>query len=257
MKFFTTERLILFAIILGLAIWLFSLRACERNKFSHQKGILDSVTLANQKMDSIINKQGQTIKTQAAIITDDKAAIKKLAEDNFDLKSDQKKRIKQYNVLLQQKTNTRIDSFEVAWVDTAAFKRFSDSVERNCSEVLSYYRDSFIKVPQAVVYDTSKNKDFQFSGTVKKTGFDILSANFPDTQDIAIYETKGGLFRRNAAGKIKFFSRSQLEVKVKHSNKYIDITGMNSIIYKPKKGIWTEVIAILAAAAGFYLGLKL
>jgi hypothetical protein len=100
--------------------------------------------------------------------------------------------------------------------------------------------------------DTTQDKFFQFDGDVLKNRFKINSINFPDSQRIAIIETKGGMFKRDINGKLKIFKRKTLEIQVLHTNPYIKVNGMSSIVYKPQvKSRWFERGVLIGA--GFLL----
>jgi len=243
-KYFTIKNIIGVGIIIGLIITLFSVDSCRRNQLSANRATIDSMTLANQELVKTVNKQGDTIVKQQVIITDDQEALKKLALDVFDLKKSEEKRIKQIDALIRIKSSTRIDSVEVAYVDKEERKRFSDSVEKACADVIAYYDTNYIKVPKQVSIDSNQNKDFQFGGTVKKDKFVIDSVIFPNKQDIIVVET-GGWFKRDINKKFHIFQKRKMEIFVKNSNKYVHVNGMNSIIYKPKpKARWLERLGL-------------
>ncbi|MEI6887628.1 MAG: hypothetical protein WCK31_05350, partial [bacterium] len=60
----------------------------------------------------------------------------------------------------------------------------------------------------------------------------------------------GGLFKRNSLGKVKFWTKKNIEVQVLHTNPLIKIKNINSVFYVPKvKQKWGERIAISAITA--------
>ncbi len=254
----TTKNIIVAAIIIGLIITLLQVDSCYNNKFKSQQGKYDSIALANQKYVQVINKQGEIITKQEVIIVTKQKDIKSLTLETFDLKKKDEKRIKQIDALLKIKTSTRVDSIEVAYVDLEERKRFSDSLEKTCEEVIAYYDSNYLKVPRVVKVDSVENKDFQFAGTIKKDKFVIDSVVFPNVQDIAIVETKGGLFRRDINGKVKFYTPRKLEIMVKNTNKFVNTKGMTSLVYQPKVGgRWLErLITFGAGVAATVLILK-
>lgn len=245
-KYLTIKNIIGGGLIIGLIITLTMVDSCRRNQLVINRATIDSMTLANQELVKTVNKQGDTIIKQKIIITDDQESLKKLTLAVFDLKRNEEKRIKQIDALIRIKSSSRIDSVEIAYVDTVERKRFTDSIERACAEVIAYYDSLYIKVPKTVSIDSVQNKDFQFTGTIEKNKFVIESAEFPNEQDIAVIET-GGWFKRDINGKFKIHQKRQLEIMVKNSNKYVKTKGMNSIIYKPKpKARWLERLGIFA-----------
>ena len=107
---------------------------------------------------------------------------------------------------------------------------------------------TFLPSAKNIRIDSTQNKDFQIDASVLKDSFKINSIVFPDSQRIAILETKGGFFRRNINGKRPFYTKPKLEIMVLHTNQYIKIEGMSTLIYQPKaKGRWLERILIFGA----------
>lgn len=250
------ERWIWIGIVLGLVIFLWQLDSCRNRKFASQQNKLDSITLANQVLIQDKNSIGQTVSKQAVIITEDQEALQDITAKVFNLEKQDEKRIKQINALIQIASRIRVDSINIPFKDEIAAKKFSDSLIAACAEVINYYKNNSIPVPQNVSISKEENPNFQFYGKVIKEGLAIDSINFPDSQRIAVIETKGGLFRRNIEGKVKFYTPRKLEIQVLHTNKYVEITGMSSIIYQPKvRGRWLE--RLLIAGVGIFLGTRL
>jgi hypothetical protein len=249
-EYLTTKNLIIAGIILGLVIALFQVDSCRNDKFKSQQNTIDSLTLANQKLIQDTNKLGQIVSKQTTIITQDQEALKALTANLFNLMKIDEKRIKQIDALIQIKSRIRVDSVHVPFKDEIAQKQFSDSVNKACREVIDYYSSLSIMVPQNVQITEEQNKDFQFDGTITKQGLMINSLNLPDSQRIAIIETKGGFFKRDINRKVKFYTPKKLEIQVLHTNKYIKIEGMSSVIYQPKKGgRWLERALIFGVGA--------
>jgi hypothetical protein len=185
-----------------------------------------------------LNRQGEIITSQEMIITQDKETLTKLGKDILNLVKSEEKRIKQINELIQIRGNTVVKNIPVPYVDSNERKRFSDSLEKACKEVITYYDQNYIKTPRKVSIDTPYLK---FVGTVKKNNFVIDSLKLTDSTNIVVLETKGGLLRKDINGKLKLFSRPSLEIKVKEENPYRVITGVTSIKYQPKsRGRWLE-----------------
>lgn len=225
------------------------MQQCNNSKFSSQKRQIDSLTLANQQLDSIKNKQGQTIQTQTAIITNDQKTFTKFTNDIFNLKKKNERQVKAVIAYYSQKTTVKIDSFPVPYVDTLAQKRFSDSVEARCQEVLVYMRDSTISVPRTAVVDSPY---FKFNQTIQKKGTIINNISIPDSQYLRIIEKKGGFFRK-VNGKLKFHVPKQIEFQSFHTNPYLQVTGQNSILYQPSKKLHLLRTGIFVGL-GIYIG---
>lgn len=241
-KYLTTKNILGTTVIIGLIIALFTIDSCRNKEFENQKkAITDSLT---QEITYAKNKLGEVIAKQEVIITGSKETLKSMTSEIFNLKASEQRRIKQVDALVKTKSKFRLDSFEIAYVDTLERKRFADSVEKSCKDVIGYYESNYIKTPKDIKIDSV---DFSLNFTIKQNSFSVNSIDIPDEQTIAIVET-GGFLKRDINGKLKFFQKRKMEVQVKHSNKHMSITGMNSYIYKPpKKGRWLERIFTFGA----------
>lgn len=249
-KWFTTDRIIMIGLIVTLIILLLNIDSCRGRKFSQQQGKIDSLTLANQKLVQDTNKLGQIISKQEIILTDNQKDLKKLTEDYFALQTKDKKRVKQINALIQEKTSTGVKDVDIPfeeedeWVDSPA----DTALQGIPCDSLGY-----VKVPQSLNHS---EEYFQFKAKLLKEGLHIDSLNFPDSQRIAVLETKGGLFKRDTSGKVKLYRRPSLEIQVLHTNPYIQVQGLSSVVYQPKpKARWLERAIIFAA--GVFIGSKL
>ena len=259
-KYLTTSHLIMVGIIVGLVVLLSQVDSCRGRDFMSQQAKIDSLTLANQQMVQVKNSLDQIVTKQAVIITQDQESLKDLTDSIFALNKKDQKRIKQIDALIQINSQTHVSTVNVPYVDTIARKKFSDSVEKACADVIAYYRNSTVELTDTsngelskhVVIDSNQNKHFQFDGSVLKDKFRINSVNFPDKQSISIVETKGGLLKRGIDGKVKLFRKKTMEIQVLHTNPYIKVTGVSSIVYKPPvKGRWVERAILFGAGIAF------
>ena len=240
------ERIILYCLAALLILWVLSLKTCNKNSpYANQQSTIDSLTLANQKMETIVNEKNQEVKVQTAIVVRNQETIDKYADEIFALKKKNSKNTHTTGIV-SQVTETGVDSVEVAYVDTVAFKKFSDSVNKKCAEVIAYMKESTITIPRTVEDST---KDFIFKGEVTKTGFNINKISFPDSTSVRFVTHKGGLFKRNSLGKVKLWTKKSIEAQVVHSNPYVKVTNMNSVFFVPEvKQRWLERILIAAAS---------
>lgn len=253
-RFIGKNKNIIMYLILGVVIvWLLSLKTCNKNSpYTNQQTTIDSLTLANQTKDIIINKKNQEVVVQTAIVVASQKTIDDYANQIFDLKK-KNSRNTHTTSIVSVFTSAQVDSLRIKYKDTLAFKKFSDSVNKKCADVIAYMKESTITVPRPVEDST---KDFVFKGTIAKTGFTIDHASFPDSTYIRFVTHKGGLFKRNSLGKVKFWTRKSIEVQVLHTNPLIKIGKVNSVFYVPRvKQRWGERIAIIAATA--FITLKL
>lgn len=247
--YLTFKNIIGVGIFITILMLLSMVDSCKDKKYKDQyQSQLDSLILANQTLVVLKNKSDQKVIRQTAIVTDNQKALKEKAAEIFNLKKRDQKHVEEIKALITIKTKVRVDSIEIAYVDKEERKRFSDSLEKACKDVIAYYEDSTIKIGQKAKLDSLQNPDLQMDATITKTGIMIDSAVMPDNQAIAIYESKNGLLRRDVNGKLRLWTKPSLEVQVTHTNKYIHVTGMNSMIYQPKvKGRWLERLALVAA----------
>lgn len=248
-KYITVDRVGLVLLLVFLLI----LNKCHNDAYRGESAKVDSLTLENQKLTTVHNKDGQTIAMQQAIVTSNQAAIKDLTDSIFKLKKTQQKQIKKVIAYYTARTNTHVDTVKIP-IDSQAVKKFSDSLEKACADVIKFYRDSSIQVP-ATITDTS-SPYFKFSATLLKDSIVLNHISFPDSQYIRFTELKGGIFRRDAYGKFHIFLRRSIRVESFHTNPYVTELGQNSVIYVPKTRLrWLEDVII--AGAGIYVGSRL
>ena len=132
--------------ILGIAVillLLLNVKSCNENKsYKGQVAILDSLTLANQTKDSIINADGKVITIQETIVVRQKDQLKALTDEVFNLKKKNTRKSDVVTVYVKETTDVDIDSILAGYTDTLKFKKFSDSVTKQCQEVIKYMEDS-------------------------------------------------------------------------------------------------------------------
>lgn len=229
-------------IILLLVLSLFVMDCSHRRATSKLQEQITTTQLENQTLKQIVNKNGDTITTQKMIITSSQKALESLTDSIFNLKKKQEREVKRIIAYFTEKSKVKIDSVDVPYVDTIAMKKFSDSVTKNCQEVLSYMRDSTITVPRTGSDSTST---YSISLTATKEKFTVNSLSIPDSSYYRIDELKGGLFKKRS-----------FEIKSFHTSPHIQVQSQNSVIYKaPPKPRWLEKAIIVAA--GIFIGTKL
>lgn len=217
-----------------------------RNKYESQLvAKLDSMTLANQRLDSIKNAQGKIIQTQQAIVVNTQSDIKALTDSIFNLKNKQAKQIKQIIAYYSQKTSTVIDSIPVPFLDSTQYRKFKDSLD-----FYRFAKDSLITVPKQVEIDSLGA--FHLDATITKKALLINNITIIDSQYLRIVENKGGFFKK-VNGKLKFHVPKTVQFQSFHTNPLIHVTGQNSILYTPNSK--PKVLEkVLIFGAGVYLG---
>lgn len=248
-KIVTIERII---IVVLLIITVFALIGKDKRDRRKDEQITQ-LQLEKQHLDSMLNERGQTILKQEVIVTESQDAIASLTDSIFALKRSEARKIRDIISYYKGITNTRIDSVEVPYVDEVERKRFSDSVEKMCKDVIKYMNDSTITVPISAV-STTPNYSVDFTAT--KVGININSISIPDTQYIRFVTLKGGLLKKNQDGKRKLFLKRSVRVDVLHTNPLVQVTGQNSVIFQPPNKPRLLEKAVLVGA-GVFLGSKL
>jgi hypothetical protein len=229
-----------YAVMLLLIVWIL-IQKCTISNYEGMTVTLDSLTLANQKLDSIVNKQGRVIYSQKVLEASSQESINALTKDIFSLKNKDKKNMKVI-AYYQGRTVTGIhDTLEVSWTDTTAMREFEDSVKDKCSELIEYIKSSTVIVPATARGVTPY---YDISLTATKGGIFVDRVVFPDSLHVQFVE-KG-----------KFLQKKYTEVHFFHSNPYVKSTGSNSVIYKPQKKKRIVEKALLIGT-GIFLGSKL
>lgn len=189
-------------------------------KNSNLQSTIDSIQLSNQTLSSVINKQGDTISIQQAIIVDNTNSLNQLTDSIFKLKKTNQKNSETL-AYYKGKTVTTIKDKLVPYTDTLAMKRFRDSLSSACVELYTYMMDSTITVPAVAKV---RNEHFSMDLTVIQSGVMIDSLIIPDELSLRFVEKKHGIFKP-----------STVEVQFLHTNPHVKTTQSNSVIYKPKK----------------------
>lgn len=235
-------------LILALSVLVIFLTKCSSSLMKDKNDMDNMITqlqLDNQKLNIVVNNRDEQIAIQKSIVTSSQSAISALTDSIFDLKKKDKKN-RETIAYYRGRTTTRIDTLEISWVDTSLMKRFEDSVEAVCKDVIAFYRDSAIETPHT---DSFVTNDIDLNFTLKKVNkipsLVINRLAIADTLDLRFVEKKGGLFRKSA-----------IEVQFKHSNPYISVDGSNSVFYKPQKKPKLLQKALLIGA-GIFIGSKL
>lgn len=240
-------KTILWATIAVLALALiFSAATC-----SHYKSKNVALALENQKLDSIVNKYGQIITIQEAVVirtNDEKEQLKAITDSLFNLTSKQQKQIKDVIAFYKGVTNTIIRDKLVPYKDTTGRKQWQDSLRKQCQQVIDYYEDNYISVPKQA---TDSTEHFSAVLTVSKEGVTINNLSIPDSQYIRFNVMKGGLFKKDTYGKRHIILNKRIQVQVLHTNPLVHVTGQQSAIYiPPKKARWLEKALLIGAGIG-------
>ena len=234
-------------ILLSIAL-LWSMRTCN-----NRDGQISQLQLEKQTTDSIVNKYGQTILTQEAIVTNNEMAIKQLTDSIFNLTKAQDRKIKDVIAYYTSTSKIIVKDKLVPYIDAQARKQWEDSVNRVCRNVIDYYEANTIGVPRTA---TDSTTDYKATFTAKANGIYIDSLIIPDNQYIRFVIFKGGVLKKDASGKKHLFTKRSVQVQVLHTNKLLQVTGQNSAIYIPTKKANILAKALLIGG-GIFIGTKL
>lgn len=229
-------------LILALLLSLFIIDHGHNKRYDKLVEQITQQQLENQKLVKIVNEKGDSINTQKVIITSSQEALRSLTDSIFSLTRRQEKQIRNIIAYYTERTSTHIDSVDVPYVDTIAMRKFSDSVTKNCQEVLSYMKDSTITVPRTGRDSTST---YDISLTATKQNFKVNQISIPDSSFLRIDEMKGGLFKKRS-----------YEIKSFHTSPHVDTKGQNSVIFKPKPKR-NLLLKSLLVGLGVFIGTKL
>lgn len=212
-------------IVISIIVFLFFfLRiGCKNAEIASLETSLSLSELNNQKYEKIVNTLEDTILKQRAIIIKDKEQLKTFTDSIFNLKQ----KVKAVTAFYKETTKTDWDTVYIPYDSTPTIPQvqYGDTITKE----IKNYIDSSIKVPNKFSKDSSL---FSIKGEVTKQGVRIDSLNIPDTFNLRIVETKG-----------KLFKPSFVEFQSFHTNKLVQVTGVNSIMYKlPKKTFWQVVL---------------
>jgi len=225
-------------VVAGILVVLLWGQMCNTHK---GKNTITQLELDKQKLDSVINEQGQQIFTQNSIITDNTQSLNELTDSIFDLKKKDQKNLETI-AYFKNVTKVSISKVDVPYLDTAAMLAFEDSITKLCPVLSQYVRDSAITVP---VSAQISNPNFNLGLTVKKQGVTVDELVIPDTLQLRFVEHKRGLFKPNT-----------VEAQFFHSNPLIQNLSANSVYYKPKKKSFLQRV-VLPVAVGLGAGLLL
>jgi len=230
-----TNRIIV--AIFVIATILLMLNTCRLTKRQGKDAAtISALQLEKQRLDSLTNKQGETILYQESLITSSTDAIDELTDTIFNLR---KKDEKNQQTLAYYKSSNAINlvGVSVPYIDSIAMKEFGDSISAQCKEVIDYYNMNTIPIGM-IAEDSTAN--YKISQTVESGGIKINNLVIPDTLQLRFVEKKGGLFKP-----------SSIQVQFKHSNPLVTTTQANSVFYVPKKkSFFKRVILPVAIGVG-------
>lgn len=161
----------------------------------------------------------------------DQESMKDLRAKLFETTEKYNKKVKEVKALIAQKTEVEVRDVPVPYIDTPKMKKWEDSVLANCKDVIKYYEDSSVMVGTSA---KDSNQYYSIDMTIEKKNVKINSIKFVDSQYVALTEMKGGLFKRNTKGKLKFYVPARVRVEIKHTNPYFINKSIDAFFYEEK-----------------------
>lgn len=229
-------------IVTGFLTLLFWIQTCNlQRQIREGHSQITQLQLDKQTQDSLLNNQGQVIRTQDAIIVDNTRSLSNLTDTIFDLKR-KDARNTQTIAYFKEIAHAKISQVLIPYLDSVGMHKWADSLSTECASILQFIQDSTIQVPRTA---TLNSPNYSIDLTARKEGININALVIPDTLQLRFVEHKSRLFKRGST-----------EVQYFHTNPTIQSLGSNSVIYKPKpKPRWLEKAIIVGV--GIFIGSKL
>jgi len=200
---------------------------CKSNS-AYSELVLKHETDISKIKDSL----GKVITVKDAEIVTNQQSMQDLRAKLFETTDKYNKKVEEVKVLIAQGTRVIIKEVPVPYVDSVKMKKWGDSVKLKCAEVIRYYEDSTVAIGTQAKDSTPY---YKIDATVKKEGLKINEIQFIDSQYISITDFKGGFFKRNTKGKLRFYEPRKTKVEIKHTNPYFKNTNTDAFLFDGKK----------------------
>ena len=242
----TYDRMFMGIVIIILSISLFK---CSNDL--KDKGL--ALELSRQTTDSLLNENKQLVYTQAVIVTNNQEEIRRYSDSVFNLTRKYERRIQEVISFYKGVSTTTIEKVLIPYIDSVKLKKWSDSVDKMCREVIEFYEKNTMVIPRTAIDSTQY---YSANLTAERGGIIINNISIPDTQYVRFVVLKGGFLKKNQEGKRRLFLNKTIQVQVLHSNPLIKVTGQSSAIFKPpRKNKWLEKTILIGG--GIFLGTQL
>lgn len=205
-------------------------------------------------ISQIRDSLGNIIAVKDAQIVGNQESMKELRARLFQTTENYNQKVKEVQALIAQKTVVIFKEIYVPYVDTIKMKKWADSIAIKCKDVIQYYEESSVPVGKQAIDSTGH---YKIDATVQKNGLKINEIKFIDSQYVSITKMKGGLFKKNTAGKLKFYQPPATVIEIKHTNPYFQNKGSSSFVYKKKNTRGYPSGLLHGALGGLLFGLLL
>jgi hypothetical protein len=216
-----------FLLVLALAaIFFLFLRSCGQTNDYRE------LQLKYEEASKIKDSLGRTITVKDAEIVTNQQSMQDLRAKLFETTEKYNKKVKEVKAIIAQGTEVVIKDKNVPYLDSAKMKQWEDSVSELCRDVIKYYEDSTVLVGTQAKDSTAY---YKIDATIGKNNLKINEIKFIDSQYVAITEFKGGIFKRNTKGKLRFYEPRRTKVEIKHTNPYFENKNIDAFFYKKNR----------------------
>ena len=214
------------SLMLAIIIIFLVFRSCgieEENK---------KLSLKYEEASKIKDSLGRTITVKDAEIVTNQQSMQDLRAKLFETTEKYNKKVKEVKALIAQGTEVVIKDKDVPYLDSARMKQWEDSVSELCRDVIKYYEDSTVLIGTQAKDSTAY---YKIDATIGKNNLKINEIKFIDSQYVAITEFKGGFFKRNTKGQLRFYEPRRTKVEIKHTNPYFENKNIDAFFYKKNR----------------------
>jgi len=235
-------------VLLAISVLFLTARSCNLDKENQE------LTLKYENASKIKDSLGKAIYVKDVEIVSNQQSMEDLRAKLFETTEKYNKKVKEVKALIAKGTEVVVKDKPVPYIDTPKMKMWEDSVLSNCRDVIRYYEENTVAVGTLA---KDSNQHYLIDMTVEKNNIKLNTIKFVDSQYVALTEMKGGMFKRNTKGKLKFYVPSRVKVEIKHTNPYFENKNIDAFFYESKsKNNYGRGI-IHGAAGGFLLGILL
>ena len=221
-----------FLLVLALALIFFLiLKSCGKD------GDYRELTLKYEEATKMNDSLGRTIVVKDAEIVTNQQSMQDLRAKLFETTEKYNKKVKEVKALIAQGTEVVIKDKDVPYLDSARMKKWQDSIADVCIDVITYYEDSTVLVGSQAKDSTAY---YKIDASVQKSGIKVNEIKFIDSQYVSITEFKGGFFKRNTKGKLRFYEPRRTKIEIKHTNPYFENKNIDAFFYEKKRNFDTN-----------------
>jgi major membrane immunogen (membrane-anchored lipoprotein) len=201
-------------------------------KSCNDDGRYKELNLKYEEASKAKDSLGRTITVKDAEIVNNQQSMQDLRAKLFETTEKYNKKVKEVKALIAQGTEVVIKDRDVPYLDSAKMKQWEDSVAALCGEVIHYYEDSTVKIGSNAKDSTAY---YKIDATIGKNSLKINEIKFIDSQYVSVTEFKGGFFKRNTKGKLRFYEPRRTKVEIKHTNPHFENKNIDAFFYKKKR----------------------